>query len=276
MTKELKHDPVTLCERFYSQAKSWWGASLICKFVVIAFGASALYFSLLSKTVPFLVFILTITSEWFVWRSDKDKSTAESLRRKLDFRDSFEWEISKADISDILARTSTSFRSTLPPEGQREPYFACSDKDIPIRAIKNIQESAWWNKHLSEKMGRYIFIATLLTVVGSVGFLIGSISTIDNFDTLSSIGRVVTSVLMIILSLGLIRLTFAYYEFNRKSQRLEERTIEYLRHGCTEMDAMRLYNEFHLDRASAPLVPDWIYDRNKKHLNEVWKDYRTD
>jgi hypothetical protein len=42
------------------------------------------------------------------------------------------------------------------------------------------------------------------------------------------------------------------------------------------MDAMRLYNEFHLDRASAPLVPDWIYDRNKKHLNEVWKDYRTD
>jgi hypothetical protein len=118
MGKELKHDPNTLCERFYSQAKRWWGASLICKFIVILVGALAIYLSVFSTVVPFFVFTLTITSEWFVWRSDKDKGVAESLRRKLDFRDSFDWDISKADISDILARTSKSFRLSLPSEGQ--------------------------------------------------------------------------------------------------------------------------------------------------------------
>jgi hypothetical protein len=276
MTKELKHDPITLCERFYSQAKWWWGASLICKFIVIVVGALAIYLSVFSKIVPFFVFTFTITSEWFVWRSDKDKGVAESLRRKLDFRDSFEWDIPKPDISDILARTSKSFRSSLPPEGQREPYFASRDNDIPTRAVKNIQESAWWNKHLSERIGRYTFIVTLLTVISSIGLLIASIGTVNNFDVLSSIGRVVTAVLMIVLSLGLIRLTFAYYDYQRKSQRMEERTIEYLKYGCKDIEAIRLYNDFHLDRASAPLIPDWIYDRNKDHLNEVWKDYRED
>lgn len=276
MSKELRHDPVTLCERFYSQAKWWWGTSLICKFIVIAAGTLAIYLSLFSKVVPFFVFALTVTSEWFAWRSDKDKGVAESLRRKLDFRDSFEWEVSKADISDILARTSKSFRHSLPQEGLREPWFANSDEHIPTRAIKNIQESAWWNKHLSEKIGRYTFIVTLLTVLGSIILLIASISTVNNFDTLSSIGRVVTSVLMIVLSLGLIRLTVAYHDYQRKSQRMEERTIEYLQYGCTDLEAIRLYNEFHLDRASAPLIPDWVYERNRDHLNEVWKDYRTD
>jgi hypothetical protein len=276
MGKELKHDPNTLCERFYSQAKRWWGASLICKFIVILVGALAIYLSVFSTVVPFFVFTLTITSEWFVWRSDKDKGVAESLRRKLDFRDSFDWDISKADISDILARTSKSFRLSLPSEGQQGPYFASKDSHIPTRAIKNIQESAWWNKHLSERIGRYTFIVMLLTVISSIALLIASIGTVNNFDTLSSIGRVVTSVLMIVLSLGLIRLTFAYYEFQRKSQRMEERTIEYLKYGCTDVEAIRLYNDFHLDRALAPLIPDWIYNRNKAHLNEVWKDYRTD
>jgi len=276
MTKELKHDPTILCERFYSQAKWWWGASLICKLIVIVVGALSIYLSLFSKVIPFFVFALTVTSEWFVWRSDKDKGVAESLRRKLDFRDSFELDIPKADISDILARTSKNFRSSLPPEGQRAPYFASKDHDLCTRAIKNIQESAWWNKHLAEKIGRYTFIVTLIIVIGSIGLLIASIGTVNDFDTLSSIGRVVTAVLMIVLSLGLIRLTFAYYDFQRKSQRMEERALEYLKYGCTKDDAIRLYNDFHLDRASAPLIPDWIYNRNKDHLNEVWKDYRED
>lgn len=276
MTKELKHDPNTLCKRFYSQAKWWWGASLICKLIVIVVGALAIYLSVFSKVVPFFVFTLTVTSEWFAWRSDKDKGVAESLRRKLDFRDSFDLDIPKADISDILARTSKSFRSSLPPEGEREPYFASKDGHIPTRAVKNIQESAWWNKHLSEKIGRYTFIVTLLTVVSSIGLLIASIGTVNNYDTLSNIGRVVTAVLMIVLSLGLIRLTVAYHDYQRKSQRMEERTLEYLKYGCTHDEAMRLYNDFHLDRASAPLIPDWVYNRNKDHLNEVWKDYRTD
>lgn len=275
-TGKLKHDPRKLCNAYFSIAKRWWGAALLCKLSVIVIGALVVWLSILSKPAPFVIFILTVISEWLLWRSDKAKGIAESLLRKLDFRDSFGWEISKAEISDILARASAKIRSSIPPEGEQETYFANVNERGPNRALKNIQESAWWSKHLAEIMGQYAFVLTVVSILGSLLILLISVGSINNFDTLSSIGRVVTSVLMLVLSLGLIRLTLGYYGFNRKAQRAEERAAELLKYGCTEIDAVKLYNEYHLDRAVAPLIPDRIWKRNQEHLNALWITYRAE
>jgi hypothetical protein len=125
-------------------------------------------------------------------------------------------------------------------------------------------------------MGQYTFAFTVICVVGSLFILVVSISTIANFDALSGIGRVVTSVLMLILSLGLIRLTLSYYSFNRKAQRVEERAGELLKYGFGDMEAVKVYNEYHLSRAVAPLIPDQVWRWNQKYLNELWEQYRTD
>ena len=71
------------------------------------------------------------------------------------------------------------------------------------RALKNIQESAWWSKHLTDKMWRYSLAATLTAITGSLVVILLSLNTINNYDILSGTGRVVTSVLMLVLSLGL-------------------------------------------------------------------------
>ena len=275
MHSDLKHDPDALCERFYSKAKLAWNCALICKLIVIIIGVTTIWLSLFSQVLPFVIFTVGIVSEWFLFRSDRDKSTAEALRRKLDLRHSLDWDISKADISDIFAR-APKLKKAIPAAGNSEPYFANNEENRAVRAIKNVQESAWWNKHLSEKMGRYTLLVTLVAVVGSFGLLIVSIGSVDNFDTLSSIGRVVTAVLTMIVSIGLIRLTLAYYNLNAKSQKIEDRASQLLCNECKELDAIKLYMDFHLDRAGAPLLPDFVYKRSRAHLNEVWKDYRSD
>lgn len=272
----LRHDPRKLCNAYFSLAKRWWIAALLCKLCIVITGTLVIWFSVFSKLTPFVVFLLTITSEWLVWRSDNAKAVAESLLRKLDFRDGLGWEISKAEMSDVLARTSAKLRAKIPPEVQQEDYFASKDERGPKRALKNIQESAWWSKLLAEKMGQYTFAFTIICVVGSLFILVVSISTIANFDALSGIGRVVTSVLMLILSLGLIRLTLSYYGFNRKAQRVEERAGELLKYGFEDMEAVKVYNEYHLSRAVAPLIPDQVWRWNQKHLNELWEQYRND
>jgi hypothetical protein len=271
----LKHDPRKLCYAYFSLAKRWWGAALLCKLCIIIIGALVIWLSIFSKFTPFLAFALTITSEWFAWRSDKTKAIAESLLRKLDYRDSFGWEISKSELSDVLARTPAKLRKRIPPEGEREDYFASRNDVGPCRAAQNVQESAWWSKHLAEKMGQYTFTLTIAATVGSLLILIISVGTVQNFDILSGVGRVVTAVLMLVLSLGLIRLTLGYYGFNRKAQRAEERANELLKYGCGEIDAVKLYNDYHLDRAAAPLVPDQAWRWNQDHLNQLWKDYRV-
>lgn len=124
-------------------------------------------------------------------------------------------------------------------------------------------------------MGQYAFALTIVCVVGSLFVLIVSISSAMNSEILSSIGRVVTSVLMLVLSLGLIRLMLGYYGFSRKAQRAEERVGECLKHECGDLEVVKLYNEYHLDRASAPLIPDWVWKLNQEHLNGLWSDYRS-
>ncbi len=271
----LKHDPRKLCNAYFKLAKRLWGAALLCKLAIILIGALIVWFSVFAKAAPFVAFLIAIFAEWLAWRSDKTKGVAESLLRKLDFRDSLGWEISKAEVSDILARTSAKIRSSVPPEDGHGNYFASRDERGTVRALKNIQESTWWSKHLAEKMGQYTFSLTVISVIGSLFILIVSVNSAVKSEVLSSIGRVVTSVLMLVLSLGLIRLTLGYYAFSRKAQRAEERAGEFLKYGCSDLDAVKLYNEYHLDRASAPLIPDWAWKLNQEHLNQLWSDYRT-
>jgi hypothetical protein len=271
----LKHDPRKLCNAYFTVAKRWWGAAMLCKLCIVIVGALVIGLSVFSRFTPFLAFALTVMSEWFAWRSDAAKSRAEFLLRKLDYRDSFGWEISKSELSDVLARTPAKLLKLIPPEGEREDYFASRDGIGLVHAIRNVQESAWWSKHLAEKMGQYTLTITITSTVGSLLLLISSVATVQNFDVLSSIGRVVTSVLLLVLSLGLVRLTLAYYGFKSKAQQAEGRATEFLKYGCGEIEAVKLYNDYHLDRAIAPLVPERVWKWNRDHLNELWKDYRA-
>jgi hypothetical protein len=271
----LRHDPRKLCNAYFSLAKGWWGAALFFKACVILVSAVVIWFSILSKASPFLALSLALASEWFAWRSDRAKSIAETLLRKLDYRDALGWEISRAELSDVLARSSGKLRRRIPPEDHGENYFASSESVGPVRALQNLQESAWWSKHLAEKTGRYTLAGTTVATLGSLLILVTTVGTLQNFEVLASVGRVVTAVLMFAVSLGLVRLTLGYYDFGQRAHRTEQRATEFLRGGCTEIDAIKLYNDYHLDRAVAPLVPDRVWKWTRDQLNELWDNYRA-
>lgn len=245
-----------------------------CKTGGIILSALAVWLSFLSKPLPTMVLIVTLLAEYFAWRSDKLKGVAETLLRKLDLRDSFGWGISNAEITDILARAPHKLLADIARVEKPEDYFASQEGLEVRRALKNIQESAWWSKHLTDKMWRYSLAATLTSIASSLIVILLSLNTINDYDVLSGTGRVVTSVLMLILSLGLIRLTLGYHNFQQKAQRAETRAEELLKTNCSQIDAIKLYNEYHLDRAAAPLIPDMAWKCNQERLNELWENYR--
>jgi len=195
--------------------------------------------------------------------------------RKLDAYESFGWPIEMAEMSDVLARTPKSIKKVISGKEPSYPYFSNQEVEGPQKALENVRESAWWSKHLAERTGHLYLATTVFIVLGSVVVLAVSIETIRNFTVLVNVARVVTSVIMLLFSLRLIRLTSDYYSFSRKAHIIETRAEEFLQRKIDKVHAIKLMYEYQLARAAAPLIPTWIWKSMNTELNELWDLYRA-
>lgn len=264
-----------LSQAYFELAKKWWWWSIACKFFVFIIGLTSALLVIFPIYAPFLAAILEIASEICLWRSDTIKDGAEALRRKLDIRESFGWPISNTELSDLYITTPDSLLKLAPRETQGENYFA---SQLPVgerKALENIQESAWWTKHLSEKMYQYCLAISFFLFAVILGSLILCIQALSSKDALINVARIVTSTLMLFFILGLFRKVIGYYEFSQKASQIESR-IELLLNtpNITEFDALKIMHEYHLARSSCPLIPTFIWRQMRGKLNIMWVKYR--
>ena len=273
---EYKHDARVLARELYDIAKGWLAVSLLCKLLAFMVGAVAIFLSAFSQQAPFFVAILSAAAELLVLRSDTYRGIAEAVRRKVDLQESFGWNISRAEMSDLLVKTPSKIRKRIETQTSSEPYFDSKEATGPRRALENTRESAWWSKHLAERIGQIYLIVMITLVAISLVVLIISIQTIQNFDVLSNIGRIVTATVMLIFSLSLIRMTIGYYKFSQISARIEEQAEQLLNNGSNDsVQAVKVMNEYHLARATAPMIPTWVWKWMRNDLYELWKSYRS-
>lgn len=274
-TSSLRYDPRTLSQAYFELAKRWIIAAISSKILIFLFGLLTVFLPIIPGYAPFIITIFSIASDLFAWRSDMIKGTADTLLRKLDQWDSFGWAISRAEMSDILMRCPTNLYKLAPNEIVGEEYFASKEGIGAKRAMENIQESAWWSKHLSERMGQYCFAITCILIAVLFGVLLLSVQTVSSFNTLANTGRVVTSSLMLVFSLGLFRFVMGYYGFSRKAAQIEEKIENLIKlKTFDDTEAIKVVQEYHIARASAPLIPSWVWKQMRNDLNEMWKKYR--
>jgi hypothetical protein len=262
-----------LTDYYFKITKRWWAVTWSLKAAVFAVGLIAVFFPNISIYITISVGILSFASEFCNVKSNHNKGIAEGFLRKLDFRDSFGWDISTLEIADAFVKLSKKAKEQFALAGQPDNYFASNETTGWKRAMQNLQESAWWSKHLAEVAGWYCFSLTIILVVVSLLTLIGSSLMISKTEELTNINRIVIAVLLIIVSFGLIPLTFNYFTFSKKAEASERIATELLKTDSAniEAQAIKAFNEYHLVRASAPLIPSWLWRRKKDTLNEAWK-----
>lgn len=274
-SNQVKHNPRALCQVYFTLAKRWARFSLVCKLAGFLVGVLTVLLPLVPAYAPVLVFMLAMMADWLAWRSDTHKGIAEAWLRKLDGRDCFDWAISGAELSDLLMRSPSKVDKLVIAKALSEEYFASKEPPGTTRALENLQESAWWSKHSSERMRNYYLAGTCLLVASAVLVLLISVQAIDNKQTLSSLGRIVTSVLTLVFSLNLFRSVLGYHNFSVKAGQIEKSTENLLAsQGVQESEAIKLMSEYQLARASAPLIPTWLWNRMEGELNATWKQYR--
>ena len=242
-------------------------------------GSYATCISLLPpEPVPFIVATFTLVAEFCVYRSDAIKGTAQQFRRKLDLQDGFGWQIPNTDLSDLLVRCSSWVKKRARTHPVKESYFASTEPPGPVRALKNVSESAWWTKHLSERMATYCWTTVIVGIIGSIAILIVAAEATSTHAVQITVARIVTGFLMLFLSLGLIKLAIGYSSLSRNSAS-SEAAADRAHRGTTtpeELVAFKVMYDYHLSRAVGPLIPTWLWNIRQDELNQTWKEHRNE
>ena len=255
----------------FSRAKTLWTASNVLKFSVFAVGVVAVFSPQRSGSIPYIVFVLAVTSELVQWRSDIAKSRSEALLRKLDYCRSFGGEISEADKRDIASYVPKPAREKFRREAAVDTYFESREPPGARKAAENLAESAWYSRELAGQMVTFSIIVIVLVFLTAVGALIFASNNIPSSATLSGLSRVVTAWLLLIFSLGLFRNAWGYYKFKERADKSYGMGRHLLTGEVTTEDALTQWHEYQVGRASSPLIPDWLWNRKQDGLNDAWQ-----
>jgi hypothetical protein len=268
--------PFALAEALDRCAKRWWGASLAAK--ILGFVTGACINLLPAEPVPFLVAACTLIAELCLYRSDAIKSTGQQFRRKLDLQDGFGWQIPNTDLSDLLVRCPSSVKKPPRKHLVTEPYFASTEPSGPLRALKNVSESAWWTKHLAETMANVCRAIVTIGITGALIILIFALHTTSTHTAQVNVARIVTGVLMLLLSMGIIKLAIGYNSLSKNSTSSEAAAERALQATTPpeQLAAFKVMYEYHLSRAVGPIIPTWIWKIRKDELNQTWKEHRNE
>jgi hypothetical protein len=272
--QQFEHDPRIIAKIVFDGAKRWWVAALTLKIAVAGMGIWFVFSGVTSALAPGSLAVIGIAAELCLWWSDLLKGRGEALKRKIEYQDAFGWALSPMDMSDHLARLPSKTRAAI-SKTVRENYFASNEAPGPKRAMENLAESAWWSKDLAGYMAMICSVVLAALLVGSIATLSVSISTIRAFTSLQTVSRVVTAVLSLIVSLGLVKLIVGYYGFGRTAERIERIAAGLLKpKRVDQIEAIKLLHEYQVARAAAPHLPEWIWKMRQPTLNDLWTKYR--
>ncbi len=140
--------------------------------------------------------------------------------------------------------------------------------------------------NLAEVMGWFFVVLITAIVVGCVLLLNVSIESVlpaavdlgatpKSVEVVSAgVVKIVTSSLLFILSYGLLRFAVGYFRFSAKAESVKEKAESLLASGNSDqIQAIKLWQDYHLARAAAPLIPNWTWRLREKKLNALWRDY---
>jgi hypothetical protein len=276
-----QYDPHVLARYLDDEAKGFWGISLFLGGFVFVIGLLGIFNPYMSNGAAYLCSVMTLLSFIFNLAFESSRGKAQELRRKLDLLDSFGWAIPDGTCSDILLRCSKIVKMQAKGKHLEHPYFASTEPVGAKRALQNVRESAWWSEHLAEKMFKRVAWATGIIVLGALTASITTLAMVPmqlhkDLTVYSNIARAVTSLLMLIFSLNLVKLTISYYKFSKESARCKDAASAQLTKTGKGLDnAIVTMYEYFLIRSTSPVLPTWLWSRHRDELNALYPHKET-
>lgn len=261
----------------FRKAKRRYAVYLLSQCVILVFAVVSILTEVNPNLSAVIAFIAVLATETIRWRSDCWKSEGETALRKLEAAEGLGVAVDSTFIADWLAAKPKGFLADVSTNDTAGSEFDSADIRGPIRVVKNTRESAWWSKHLSNRIVIYLSLILVVVVVGIFIALTISIGALNNTSVrhsatvVQNVGGILCSLLGFVFSINAIRLLLDFWTFAAEARDVLNRCGELLkRSDVTEREALSVLHDYQMARNSAPLLPTFVWKLHGNHLREQW------
>jgi hypothetical protein len=262
----------SLVNQAYDKAKWWSGSVIGLQTTLFVAGVIAIFFSKFTLSYPWIALPLALLGAWMSGRAAKFKGMAERAKRQHEYLAGFGVAPSRGMLADLRV----SLARELPEETDRLLHqgitYSSGKPPGAARVLENLCESGWFTKHLADWCASALRALFLGTVVIAVTLLLLSATSLSGTPVGIVAAKFVAATLIFLISIGTLRSWLAYAALSQKAGGIDAEASRLLAAGKLDaFEAQRLLAEYQLARASAPLVPTWVWRFRRDTLNKHWE-----
>ncbi len=269
------HDCVDVIEglvnQAYDKAKWWAGSAIGLRAALFVAGVVAIFLAEFTLSYPWIALPVALVAALISGRASKFKGMAERAKRQHEYLAGFGVVPSRGMLADLRV----SLGRELPPETDRllRKGITYSSGKPPgaERVLENLCESAWFTKHLADWCARALRALFVGTVGIAVALLLLSATSLSGTPVGIVAAKFVAATLIFLISIGTLRSWLAYAALSQKAGDVDIEAGRLLTTGDSDaFESQRLLAEYQLARASAPLVPTWVWRLRRDFMNQNW------
>lgn len=262
----------TLVNRAYDRAKLWAGAGLVLQGTLFGAGVLAIFWPSVTLSYPWVAMPLALVGAEIARRASNYKGMAETAKRQHEQVVGFGIKPSTGQLADLRQ----SLQKEMTPEADQlfklGITYASNAPYGPRRALENLCESAWYTRHLASRCVLWVGATVLISLTVAISLLLWSAASLGGTTAGLAAAKSVAATFTFLISVGSIRSWVGYAKIGQKAKDIDSEACKLLsRRDAEACDAQRLLTEYQVARASAPLVPTWIWKIHRTSMNEDWK-----
>lgn len=262
----------TLVNRAYDRAKRWAGAVLILQSGLFFSGVLAIFWPFLTLAYPWLAVPLALLGTWISARASKYKSLAEGAKRQHEYVAGFGVKPSLRELANLRQ----NLQKQLSPEAgallKAGITYASAEPHGARRALENLSESAWFTKHLAAHCVQWVAATFIITLLIAISLLLWAVAEVSGTAAGAIAAKSFAATFTFLISVGSIRSWVGYAKLERKADKIDgDATAMLVSAEPSVFEVQRLLTEYQVTRASAPLIPTWIWKVYRDSMNQDWK-----
>jgi hypothetical protein len=265
----------SLVNAAYNRAKYWAGVVLFMQVALFIGGVVAVFFSGFSLTYPWVAVPLAMLSAAFAARAGGCKTVAESLKRHLESWSGFGRQPSMRMLADFRQELPRSLPAEVDQLLRQGNTYASTGPAGGKRAAENLCESSWFSYHLAGWCANALSVVFSVTLVLALAFLFFLATEVPSTTARVYAAKCVSATLLFMMSGGAWRAWQGYKSFSARAKEIDTAAALLAAEATPDVcEVQRLWGEYQLARACAPLIPTWVWRLRRDRLDEGHKTLR--
>lgn len=248
---------------FNRRRMAYFGALLVALLMLLPIGVFAYVLAVVAM-------ITEILAWWFRNKGEHYHRLSRELMRRAMLLNAFGHSDESLDVTDLLnsfgEEKLKQKAEQLDDKFYQKPYYEGN------RLLDNLQESAFWSKHLfAIAAQRTIWLLVLISF--AVIFIVFLIEPLLINQDISLIPKIIVVFLAFVIA-DELSTAFAWREAANRCEAVDRRVEKILAEANepSQEAILAIFSDYAVATAAAPPIPKRIYEEQWNHLDESWND----